>query len=255
MTAIAAGGGSGGRGGFAPFHTADRGFFLAMTALVWLGIVAGFGSDMARHIQSHEAAYPLIVHFHAAVMVSWLLLFTTQVGLIRAGRADLHRRLGVFAIALAVVMVVIGPATAVVVDTRAFDTQHRPPTFLAIQFEDMIVFAILVGAAFLWRRTAAVHKRLMMLSLVNISDAGFARWQGDAVEAWLGKAYFPEYLSLYLGTDILLLGFGVYDYVTRKRLHPAYVAGAALIVAGEATAAWLWHAPFWLGVSTQIIGR
>ena len=48
MTAIAADGGrrlSGGGRRFAPFHKWDRGFILVMTLLMWLGIVAGFGSD------------------------------------------------------------------------------------------------------------------------------------------------------------------------------------------------------------------
>jgi hypothetical protein len=43
-------------------------------------------------------------------------LFTVQVALIRKARADIHRRLGLAGAALAAIMVVLGPATALVVD-------------------------------------------------------------------------------------------------------------------------------------------
>lgn len=254
MTAIAAGGSSGGRD-FAPFHKADRGFFLAMTALIWLGILGGFGSDIVRHINAHEAAYPLIVHVHAAAFVGWLALFTVQVGLIRAGQSALHRRLGLFAIALAAAMIVLGPATAVVVDARKYVATHEAPTFISVQLNDIVVFTLLTGSALLFRRTPAIHKRLMLLSLVQISDAGFARWWGDAAEGLLGRAYFGEFVAMYAGPDLLLLGFGAYDLATRGRLHPAYLAGAAVILAGQLTAIWLWLSPFWAGVSTHLIGK
>src|ERR1700744_799077 len=108
MTAIAAGvEGKPGRP-FAPFPRSDRRFFLVMTLLMWLGIVTGFDSDVAHHISAHEPAYPLIVHFHAAAFVGWMVLFTAQMGLIRAGRQDLHRQVVMAAVGLAAVMVVLG---------------------------------------------------------------------------------------------------------------------------------------------------
>ena len=69
--------------------------------LIWIGIVMGFGSDMIRHFQTHERAYPLIVHFHAAAFAGWMVVLTTQVLLIRTRRHDLHRVLGFAAMGLA----------------------------------------------------------------------------------------------------------------------------------------------------------
>ena len=255
MTAIAAGGERGPGRPFLPFHRSDRSFILVMTLLVWLGIVAGFGSDLFHHFKVHEAAYPLIVHFHAVAFVGWLLFFTTQVGLIRTGHPDLHRKLGLFGAGLAAVMVVLGPATAVVVDTIGYVQRHEPPNFIAIQLADIAVFAPLIVAGFLARRTPAAHKRLMLLATLQISDAGFARWLGEGIEAWLGKAYLAEFLSLYLGSDLLILGFGAYDLATRGRLHPVYIAAVPYIFAVQLLAAYLWHAPGWVPISMHLIGR
>jgi len=257
MTAIAAGGGRGGADGgrFLPFHRNDRSFILVMTAFVWLGILAGFGSDIFHHFKTHEAAFPLIVHFHAVAFVGWLLFFTTQVGLIRTGHPDLHRKLGLFGAALATVMVVLGPATAAVTDSIAYATKHHPPTFMAIQLADIVIFAPLIVAGFLARRTPAAHKRLMLLATLQISDAGFARWFGDGVEAWLGKAYVAEFLSLYLCSDLLILGFGAYDLATRGRVHPVYAVAVPYIFAVQLFATWLWLTPGWAPISMHLIGR
>ncbi len=66
------------------------------------------------------------MHFH---VVSWLVLFTVQVALIRNARADLHRRLGMAGAGLAAAMVVLGPATALHVDAARFAATGRTPEF------------------------------------------------------------------------------------------------------------------------------
>ena len=98
---------------FAPYHKWDRDFFLIYVVLIWFGVVVGFGSDLIRHVRTGEAPYPLIVHFHAAAFSGWLALLTVQVLLIRARRQDIHRKLGMAAMALAPVMVVLGIAAAI----------------------------------------------------------------------------------------------------------------------------------------------
>jgi hypothetical protein len=60
----------------------------------------------------------------------------------------------------------------------------------------------------------------MLLGLIYISDAGFARLLNGALAAPLGLGNWAE---LYLGSDLLMLGLGVYDLATRKRLHPVVV--------------------------------
>src|SRR5882757_5844551 len=114
--------------------TADRNAFLLFTALVWVGVLSGFGTESFDHLRKYGLDYPLIVHFHAVAFVGWLVLFTVQVALIRTARPDVHRRLGTAAIALAVAMMVLGPATALVADGARFAATGQTPEFLAVQF-------------------------------------------------------------------------------------------------------------------------
>ncbi|THD52152.1 hypothetical protein [Phenylobacterium sp.] len=256
MTAIAAGAERRRGRPFAPFHRSDRSFFLVITLLMWGGIVTGFGSDVIHHISAHEPAFPLIVHFHAAAFVGWMVLFTAQMALIRTGRQELHRKVGVGAIGLAAVMVVLGPATAITMDSLKFAADHQPPAFLAVQFSDIAAFVVLLTAGLVWRRSPAAHKRLVLLATLYITDAGFARALGGPVHAALGDGYWATWLGLYTGNDLLILGFGGYDLATRGRLHPAYVAGSAFILAVQFTAAWLLTmSPAWAQFSLHLIGR
>lgn len=238
---------------FAPVHRWDHNVFLLYAGLIWVGITMGFGPQIVQHVQGLKPPFPLIVHFHAAAFVGWLVLFTGQVLLIRTKRLTLHRKLGFAMIGLAGLMVVLGPATAFVVQHHQLGTKESDPSFLAIQLADMVGFAGLLGAAVLLRNRMSAHKRLILLSTLYIADAGFSRWLGDGVEHLMGDGYWAVLASLYIGNDVLILGLGAYDLITRRRLHPAYLAGVAWIGALQLSAGVLYFNPAWKQVALGLI--
>ena len=242
-------------GSFAPFHRWDRNFFLAWVIAIWIGVVMGFGGEIVHKLQTQTLSYPLIVHIHAAAMVGWLILLTTQVSLIRAGRADLHRRLGVAGVALGAAVILLGPLTAITVHALEFGKPDAEPQFLSVQLSDILAFAGLAGAALLLRTRPSAHKRLMLLATLYISDAGFARWLGGPIHGWLGDGFWSGAASLYLANDLLILGLGAYDLITRRRLHGAYVAGLAWVFGLQLTALWLLQSPGWKAISLRLIGH
>ena len=233
----------------------DRNAFLLFTALVWVGVLSGFGTDSFEHLRKYGLDYPLIVHFHAVVFVGWLVLFTVQVALIRNGRAQMHRRLGTAGTLLAAIMVVLGPATALVVAASRFAATGQTPEFLAVQLTDIVAFAGLTGSGLLLRRIPSAHKRLMLLGLIYISDAGFARLLNGVMAAPFGQGVWGEMAGLYLGSDLLVLGLGVYDLATRFRLHPVYVAGVVWTIALQFIALVLVGNPAWKALSLHLIGH
>jgi hypothetical protein len=242
-------------GGFAPNHPWDRNFFLLYVGLIWLGIVMGFGPQIVQHAQGLKPPFPLIVHFHAAAFVGWLVLFTGQVLLIRNSRWAIHRKLGAAMVGLAVVMLVLGPTTALIVDGLKFGTKASDPAFLSVQLTDMLAFAGLITAAVVFRNRASAHKRLILLATIYISDAGFARWLGGAVHQRFGDGFWAFWGGAYTGTALLMLGLGAYDLITRRRLHPAYAAGVGWALAMELTAVGLYFNPAWKSVATALIGH
>ena len=239
---------------FAPRAKRDRDFFLLMVALIWLGILMGFVPEIVAHVRMHEPAYPLIVHIHAAAFVGWLCLLTTQIALIRGGRADIHRKLGVFGAILASIMVVLGLATAEIVDRLHFRSPGSHPQFLAIQIADVLNFGVLAAAAIIWRKTPSAHKRLILLATIFIADAGFARWLGGPVSKLVGSGLWQHWTRLYVYDLILVAMIGAYDLVTRRRLHPAFIAGSVFGLSVQAIAVWLYVSPWWRLVSIRLLG-
>lgn len=55
----------------------DGNFFLLYVALIWLAVLAGFGPEMVRRLNSNAAPFPIAVHVHAVITVAWLGLLTS----------------------------------------------------------------------------------------------------------------------------------------------------------------------------------
>lgn len=240
---------------FRPYYPQDRNAFLAMVAAVWAAILVGFGWDVADHLHKHTASWPVIIHFHAAAFLGWLVLLTAQVMLVRSGRLDVHKRLGALGAGLIPVMIVLALSAAWVMDRHYLGTKLADPAFLSIQLVDVILFASLAGAALLLRGNASAHKRLILLATFQIADAGFARWMGFVFPTLSNTQFWPSFTTDYVGTDLLVLALGAYDLVTRGRLHPAYIAGAAWLLLVEATGAWLYVTPAWKPISLHLLGH
>lgn len=242
-------------GQFAPFQPRDRTFFLLMLTTIWAGIFAGFVPDVFEHFQGKHVSYALVVHLHAAAYVGWLVLLTTQMTLIRVGRADLHRKLGIVGLGLVLAMAVLGPWTAFVMQDRQFGTPDSDPPFLILQLLIVVNFTLTALAGLAFRRNAATHKRLMLIATILISGAGFARWIAGPIAKVLGSGFVSFYLQMYACSDLLLIAMGVYDIMTRRRLHPAYIMAVGFGVSNQIAVAWIYNLPAWKPIATQLIGH
>lgn len=237
-------------------HPWDHNFFALWMALIWLGVAMGFGPEIQKHIVKHETPYPPITHVHGFFFMGWLVLATAQITLIRVRKVAWHRTLGYAMIAWGAAMIILGPAVALMEQHRDFGTPAGDPAFFSIQVIDIISFTVLGTAGVLLRGEAPAHKRLMMLATLCIADAGYGRWLPPFFEHALGGHTFPaEYLGLYGGTAALIVGMGVYDLITRRRLNPAYAAGAAWALTGQLTAIILYMNPAWAAFTTGLFHR
>jgi hypothetical protein len=159
-------------------------------------------------------------------MTLWIGLFIAQIGLVAAGRTDLHRRVGLFGAGLVVLIVVVNVLAAIDAGRRGFTPtpQVTPIMFMAVPLVDVLVFAILVGAALWQRRHSATHKRLMLLATLGILTPAVARLPIDALK----QVGLPAFFGV---TVFCLLAVVVFDTVRSGRLHPAFGWGAALLIA------------------------
>ena len=137
---------------------------LALTALV------GFGpSYFRRPVFRPTTTLTPLMHGHGLLFGAWALLLVVQTTLVAARRTDLHRRLGVAGVVLALLMLGAGGLLALSSARRGLaPTGMDPVSFLAIPLGALAMFAGFFGAAITLRRRAAVHKRLMLLATISI---------------------------------------------------------------------------------------
>jgi hypothetical protein len=239
---------------FAPHGTSDRNFILAYVLLIWFGVLSGFVPEIVGHINSSAPPYPLILHVHAVAFFGWLVLLTTQILLIRRNRHALHRKLGVAGIALAAAMAIVGPLTAFALQRYHWGTPDSDPAFLAIQLTDIVIFAGLAGAAFAMRTDPSAHKRLILLATLHISNAGFARFLGGPIHGIMGDGIASYMMGMY-PANVLGLGLGAYDLITRRRLHPIYLPALLWIAAWQILATYLYHVAWWKDFTIHMLGH
>lgn len=245
---------------FACSHRWDRNFYLTMVGLIWLGIGMGFGPEIVHRLATDARPFPVIVQVHAVAFVGWLCLLTAQVVLVRTRRTDLHMKLGVAGMVLSPAMVVLGIAAAVVVDRHHAGLPGGNAAFFSVSLADILNFAVMASAAFaLRRRIPSAHKRLIILATIFITNAGFARWWEGPILHWVTRhhgvpGFWTYAAGVFLSDVLLILMMGVYDLITRRRLHPAFVLGASFGLLVEALAIGLYVSPGWKPVALRLIG-
>ena len=222
-------------------------------------VFAGFARTYYLKFLFGAPPLPWLLHLHGALMTSWFVLFFTQTRLIATHRIDVHRRLGIFGAVLAGLMVVIGATVALRGAARDIHLSSvaGPPPLMVIGFffAVLLVFATLVGAALLLRHRSDYHKRMMLLSCLSMVGPGLTRIPFNQVPALAFlKSGGPFGL---FGLDLLLLYACIaWDTWHRRRLHPAFVSGALLMIAAEdSPLIWLFLAtPAWTHFAAQLVG-
>ncbi len=208
-----------------PSRARERRLYAAAAAVALALVFAGFARSYYLRAAFDGPPLTLLLYAHGAVMTAWFVLFAVQARLVAGGRADIHRRLGVFGAVLALAVLVLGTTVAVTGARLGHSPPGAPPplVFLAVPLGDMLVFALLVGAALWFRRRSDVHKRLMLLACVGLLTAAIARIPLPALREGGIVAAFSTTLAL-------VLACVAWDAVAHRRLHPAFGWGAALVV-------------------------
>jgi hypothetical protein len=206
----------------------DRLFYGGMAIALGLTVFAGFSSTFyLRFFTGGPKAtlsgrpFTTLVYVHGALFTAWVLLFIVQTALIAGRRVTAHRRLGIAGAVLAAAMIVVGASIAIATAKRGAGPAGADPlAFLIIPLFDMILFTTFVTAALARRRDKEAHKRLMLLAYISIIVAAVARLPGV-----LGAGP-PAFFGL---THLFVAVAATYDFLSRRRVHEAYLWGGLLI--------------------------
>lgn len=172
-----------------------------------------------------------LLHVHAIVMSGWVVLLALQSALVAAGRVRWHRRVGVFGAAWAALLVVVGSITtmhAAVREVRGHTAMAGPQVIItSLDLAQMALFAAFVTIAIWQRRRAAVHKRLMLLTIACMLPDALARLP---VSVMIDETFMKNELIL-LGLYGFVIASTAIDTFRHRRLHPALGWGGLTLLA------------------------
>ncbi|MFT2090333.1 hypothetical protein [Paraglaciecola sp. 2405UD69-4] len=217
-------------------------FYVFISTLISIIIVLGF-SQYFSSLFRHDLKSPLFIHMHVLLFFFWVFFYTTQALLPAFGRVDLHKKLGKFSIPITLLIVIDGLyVTFERLNIRVENGNIEGARLFLLQpLTDMIIFPMIVFTALLYRKKREIHKRLMLLATLFISIAAVVRLDfgipGLNLLTWIS----PIMIAI------------IYDYYTKKVIHPVYIIGAVLFVAVYLRTKLLWHTPLWNNISNSII--
>lgn len=217
------------------------GLVLVMIGVVIAGFWPSYFGPMAR---GEVRARPALIEAHALVYLSWMALLLLQVALVYRRRSDLHRKLGRYGMVLGLAVLVMGLVATIVSPLDHLRDgswpMERAASFLILPIGDMVLFAALFGAAMWYRRRPEVHKRFILMATTALLFAPVARM--DFAN--------PAVLLLVWMTPVLA-GMG-YDLWSRRKVHPSYIVGTALMLA-VFTRLFVMESAGWRRVGTAIL--
>ena len=249
-------------------HALDRWIFVFMAAWFIAIVLAGFIPDSLAKIAAVEAGqrppFPLVLHMHAVLMGSFLLLLLAQTTLVATGRCDLHRRLGLVSLVVVPALVIVGfilvpttyhglwnAAQTAPPEARAPLEQglHIWENIMLLQIRIGILFPLFLIIALKARGVnAGLHKRMMILATAVTLPAGIDRIP------WLPKTFPESAMSADLYTLLAVSPMFIWDVTRNGYVHRAYWIWLGICLPFAIVVHGLWDTPWWHATARQIMG-
>ncbi len=236
----------------------DRLFYLIAGFVIFVGVAIGFHMFYLHGL--NDAGMPVtqqsapIVYVHSGLMTCWMLLFLLQCSLVVRGNRRLHMRLGAIAVVLYALIVPIGVITALLqihyADPRSF-SPFGPYRFLVLPLAEIANFALFIGAGFLFRRTPALHRALMLMGTLSVAQAGIGRI-GSIRNAFIQathSAFFPTFWGSTVAVALILW---LLKLAMTRRFDRHFAVALALFVASGLLSSYVSMTAWWLRFAHHI---
>lgn len=249
-------------------HAVDRWIFV-ITALWFVAIVlTGFIPDSIMKIAAVEAGqrppFPFVMHVHAILMASFMVLLLTQTTLVALGRCELHQRVGRAGMVLVPALVLAG---LILVPTIYHSVAHAaetaPPDVASkmkerlTQLDDIMLFQLRIGILFplflftglrARKSDSGLHKRMMILGTAVALPAAIDRM------TWLPSTLPASPLSTEFYTLLAVSPMFAWDIIRNRRIHEAYWIWIAVSLPFAILIYSLWDTSWWHSVAPHIVG-
>lgn len=249
-------------------HAIDRWIFVGMA--VWFIAIAltGFVPDSLMKLGMIKAGarppFPLILHVHAVLMGSFLLLLLAQTLMVATGRCALHKQVGIAAFVLVPALVVAGFILAPTMYHQVWGGAHFGPppvrvalapvvplveNILLLQISGGLLFALFIGIALGARKAhPGMHKRMMFLATAVPLEAAIDRMQ------WLPSSMPASPWAGQLFVVLAITPMLIWDVLRNRRVHEAYWLWLAVFLPVVGLVNYAWDKPWWHQTAQRIMG-
>jgi hypothetical protein len=248
--------------------TVDRWIYEFMAASFIAYTLTGFVPVSLGKLAAVEAGqrppFPPVMHAHAVLMGTFLMLLLAQSVLAATGRLQYHRALGIagFVIGPALVIVgfvlvptmyhqVWGMALAAPPDIRPMIEQglREFENIMLVQIRVGLLFPIFLAIALAARKSdPGLHKRMMFLAVAIALPAAFDRI------AWLPTSLPGSALTLELYPLLAIAPMFAWDLMRTGKVHRAYVIWVLVNLPAAILVHTLWDSEWWHATARQLMG-
>ena len=246
----------------------DRWIYVFMAAFLIAIVFTGFIPDSIVKVAAVETgkrpAFPLILHVHAVLMGSFLLLLLAQTVLVATGRRKGHMELGIAGMVIAPAIVISGfilvptmyhiawnaaLAAPLAAKQPFLDRLHAIENTQLLQIRAGILFTIFMWIALRARtRDAGLHKRMMIIAVTAVLGAAISRIHWPPGGTPNNAALVDVLVCLSLAPML------VWDVMRNRSLHRAYLIWAAFYVPAAIALHSLWDTAWWHTTVRHIMG-
>ncbi|MFL6734963.1 MAG: hypothetical protein ACJ8EY_09740 [Sphingomicrobium sp.] len=249
-------------------HALDRWIYVFTAASFIIITLTGFIPDSLMKVAAVQSGarppFPLVMHVHAVLMASFLLLLLAQTWLMAVGRCEYHMRLGLSALVLAPALVLAGLVlaptmyheTANALLSAPSEVRQELETLLSIkdnilmlQLRIGILFPLFLAIGIRARGSdAGLHKRMMILATSATLPAGIDRipWLPTTMPI---TPLAPEFYVL-----LAISPMFVWDVIRNRGVHRAYWIWLGLTLPFAVATQLLWDTPLWHSIARGLMG-
>jgi len=249
-------------------HAIDRWIFVITAVWFIVIVLTGFIPDAIMKVAAVQSGqrppFPLVLHVHAALMGTFLLLLLTQAVLMATGRRDLHKRVGIAGFVMVPILVAVGSILAPTIyhqmwnfaQAAAPDLQPKLQqrvsaleNILLLQIRIGIMFPLFIALGLSARGgNVGLHKRMMFLGTAMPLPAAIDRM------TWLPTTLPASPLASDLYVLAAVSPLFIWDVVRNRRVHEAYWIWLGINIPVALVVYRLWDTPSWHATARQIMG-
>lgn len=245
----------------------DRWIYVFMAVVFIVVALAGFIPDSVDKIAEVTAGkrppFPLVLHLHAALMGSFLLLLLTQSWLVAVGKNGAHAKIGVASLLIVPALMIVGfilvptifqetllasQTASPVIKEKLAAALTRKENVLLIQIRMGLLFPLLIGVALHARRTdPGFHKRMMVLATASVLIPAIVRIH------WLPTTLPASPVATDLYMLLTIAPMLVWDLIRNRYVHWAYIVWGSISLPLLLATYILWDTQRWHLIARSIL--